>query len=88
MTHTIREPFDEEFDRAVVEALDGATMPAEDDDLLRSGLDSFDFIQLMMRLEDAFGSFWPIEMMSAHGSFTTVGRLRAVAREQLWTDVR
>jgi acyl carrier protein len=80
--------FDAAFDRQVADAIDAERPPEADVDLIEAGLDSFDFICLMMALEDEFGGFWPVERLSSFADLTTVGALRSAARDALWVPVR
>lgn len=76
--------FDAAFNRLVAEALATEEAPDDDTDLLEAGLDSFDFVTLLMELEDEFGGFWEIEQLSFFAGITKVGVLRAVAKNKIW----
>jgi len=76
--------FDAAFNRLVAEALATEEAPADDTDLFEAGLDSFNFVKLLMEFEDEFGGFWPIEQLSSFTDITKVGVLRAIARNTLW----
>jgi acyl carrier protein len=80
--------FDAAFNRLVAEALATEESPADDTDLLEAGLDSFNFVKLLMELEDEFGGFWPIEQLSCFAGITKVGVLRAIAKNTLWQPAK
>ena len=76
--------FDVAFDRVLATALGTGCVPDGDTDLLQIGLESLEFVSLMIALEDEFAGEWSEELLRGYADLTRVQRLRSLAREMLW----